>query len=247
MTSKKKIQSFSYFFPYHYIPQFNSTMDNFKTYKYWEFSLSYLIALKKIFELIKLNNPSKHVDIGCGDGRLINELSSVLKKTKFIGLDYDKKAIDWANKFKIFNNVKFYKKNISELKIKTNSMSLIEVLEHIPISQLKNFVKSIANVLYKGGNLYITVPHINKKIINKHFQHFSFNHIMNLLDSEFSIKEIKSFDKKIFFFSKFNFIFKNRFYFFESSFLNKIIFLFKYKFYNNENNAERIFVHAIKK
>jgi 2-polyprenyl-3-methyl-5-hydroxy-6-metoxy-1,4-benzoquinol methylase len=200
-----------------------------------------------MFELIKLNKPLKHIDVGCGDGRLINELSLIFKKIKLIGLDYDKKAIDWAKKFKISNNVKFYKKKISELKIKTDSISLIEVLEHIPITQVKNFLKTITNTLYSDGNLYITVPHINKKIIDKHYQHFSFNSIMNLLAADFNIKEIKSFDKKIFFFSKFNFIFKNRFYFFESNFINKIIFLFKYKFYNTENNAERIFVHATKK
>jgi hypothetical protein len=162
-------------------------------------------------------------------------------------LDYDKKAIDWARKFKISSNVKFYKKKITELKTKTNSMSLIEVLEHIPVSQIRYFFKSIANALYKGGNLYITVPHINMKIIDKHYQHFSFDHIRNLLASDFNIKEIKTFDKKICFFSKFNFILKNRYFFFESNFINKIIFLLKYKFYNTENNAERIFVHAIKK
>ena len=245
---KQLIQSNQYNFPYHYIPVIDSELKDFKSFKNWNFSLSYSISYLKILELLSKKNPKKHIDIGCGDGRLINELSTKLSQISFTGLDYDQKSIDWANMFKNEKNVNFICLDIENVEKNIyNSASLIETLEHIPLNKVEKSVKDISNIILPGGDLYITVPHSNQKVSEKHYQHFNFDTLKKLFNDEFNIVSIKGFDKSSFFQKMINKFLKNRLWFFEIYSLNKIILNNKYKFFDNENHVQRIFLHLTKK
>jgi len=70
----------------------------------------------------------------------------------------------------------------------------IEVLEHIHPQELKHFVEAIHSVVADDGYFILTVPHINKSLNPKHYQHFSGKSIVNALSPYFSNFKIIPFD-----------------------------------------------------
>ena len=62
---------------------------------------------KKIIKKFKLNNKSKVLDIGCGKGYLVKELSLKLKSKNIYGIDISNYAIKKSPKI-IRKNLKFF-------------------------------------------------------------------------------------------------------------------------------------------
>ena len=246
--SKKKIlQSLQYELPYHYIPQFNENFINYKSYLSWDFSFQYIFAIKKISECLKNNKPKKFLDIGCGDGRLINFLSKKHNSISFTGIDYDPLSIKWAKILNQKPNVNFISDKLKNLK-KNNfdTVCVIETLEHINPNELIFFCEEIKKKVSKGGNLYITVPHKNKDMVDKHFQHFDCSSLTNLFSDQFKIIELSGFPKQNICFRILNKIFYNRYWFWEVNLINHLKIKF-YKLTENESKIERIFLHLKKK
>lgn len=199
MSDKKQLQSNEYRFPYHYIP----TLENgaIQLSRRWGFAPSYIAALKLTEDwLRRIAKPSQHstwehIDLGCGDGAFIFYLNKLLKgaDVRFSGSDFDEGAIQWA---KMFNpGIEFYCDDISNLeKEKYRSASLIEVAEHIPPAELPEFVKSIADLLAKDGQLLVTVPHKNKRLYDKHFQHFSYESLAAAFEEYFEVVDVRGFE-----------------------------------------------------
>lgn len=246
ITKNNLIQKEQYKFPYHYITQIFDSGENYKSYINWPFSFEYFITLRTINKTLDKINCKNYLDVGCGDGRLINYLASKKKKINFHGIDNDLRSISWAKNFNNLKNVKFKCQDISKLK-KSNFdlISLIEVLEHIEPKKLKKFCHEVKKRLKVNGKLIITVPHVNKKLIPKHYQHFTFKKIYSYFSSNFQIVEIKGYPKKSLFWSVLDKIFCNRFWFFESNFINKLK-VKQFKFIHKEQNSKRIFLYLKK-
>lgn len=201
MDNKQLIQSKEYEFPYHYIP---GVKDNkFQLSRRWDFAPSYLAALKITHDWLKniIGNHSadswRHVDLGCGDGAFVYYLKQMMDnpRLEFSGTDYDESAIVWA---RLFNpDDEFHCDRIEALeKEKYHSATLVEVAEHIPPAQLEGFVKSIADVMVRGGELLVTVPHINKRLFDKHYQHFSFDSLSKVFGEYFDVIDVKGFENR---------------------------------------------------
>lgn len=196
----QKIQSAEYQFPYHYIPQIGQKI--FFS-RHWGFAPSYVAALElvteKLLPLAKTKGTAyRHIDIGCGDGSLIHFLLRLpeFRPGYFLGIDSDQRAISWA---RMFNpSVEFFVGDISEIEEKYDSCTLIEVLEHISPNVLPNFIESAAQALRPDGLMVITVPSIEKRIIEKHFQHFSFESMRELIEVYFDEIQIFGFEKHTF-------------------------------------------------
>lgn len=201
MDNKQQIQSKEYEFPYHYIP---AVRDNkFQLSRQWGFAPSYLAALKITQDWLRKitenqsHNTWRHVDLGCGDGAFVHYLKQMMNDSKleFSGTDYDENAIVWARLFNPDND--FYCDKIEALgKGKYNSATLIEVTEHIPPEELEEFVKSVADILVSGGQLLVTVPHINKRLFDKHYQHFSFESLSKVFGTHFEVEDVKGFENQ---------------------------------------------------
>ena len=193
MDDIQQIQSEEYMFPYHYIPEI--TESSFRQCRYWSFSLSYVVALTLIRHCLDSRRPDKHLDIGCGDGSLIYHLSEQLPGISFCGIDYDLKAIEWA---KIFNgnSGRFFRTDIQSENIgeEFKSVSLVEVIEHIPPENLQKFLEGVRRTLTDDAQVVITVPHTNKPLIKKHYQHFNFATLAEVLNAQFVIQEIYGFE-----------------------------------------------------
>lgn len=99
------------------------------------------------------------LDIGCGDGFLTNALSSTCKKVT--GIDTSLTGISLSRK--IIDNAKVYLAcgSASNLPFKGSAfdvVTLIEVIEHIPVASLKDTIKEISRVLKDGGMFIVTTP-----------------------------------------------------------------------------------------
>jgi ubiquinone/menaquinone biosynthesis C-methylase UbiE len=70
------------------------------------------IEINKILSLVDLRN-KKIIDIGCGTGRMSFNFAPYCEK--LVGIDHDKKMIDFANSINIFENVFFKYINGNEL------------------------------------------------------------------------------------------------------------------------------------
>jgi ubiquinone/menaquinone biosynthesis C-methylase UbiE len=117
--------------------------------KTWLSSNNYIKKFNKF--LIKnssLNRNSKILDIGCGRGKILGNLSNILKlRNKPVGLDIENhKDKDKRFKFKKISPIKFLKKN-------TNSFDLILIKQTIHLFKINQIIKLI----------YICKKHLNKK------------------------------------------------------------------------------------
>jgi 2-polyprenyl-3-methyl-5-hydroxy-6-metoxy-1,4-benzoquinol methylase len=112
-------------------------------------------VLKKITENLKDENSISVLDIGCGDGGILNYLKEREAKIKtLIGLDISEFALEKAEKF----GIKTYKVNINSIKkedIPNSNYSLcLEILEHLPNSE--EMLSSLFEKSDKG--VFFSVP-----------------------------------------------------------------------------------------
>ena len=105
----------------------------------------------------EINQKNVHLDIGCGPGTFL----SLLKNKKCFGMDISSKQIKYA-KTKYSNKSKKFeimKKNKIPLKSKSlNSISLIEIIEHLNDKDTKLLILEAHRTLKKNGELIITTP-----------------------------------------------------------------------------------------
>jgi len=121
-------------------------MDTYK--ERWEFG--------RCLEKINLNKDSILLEVGCGEGYFASH--ALAKYPNYIGLDFNKKAIDKCNDK--FENGKFLTEDLNiyivENNLKIDAFFMFHVLEHLddPISFLKNVLKFIK----PNGSIVISLP-----------------------------------------------------------------------------------------
>lgn len=200
MTNNLKIeqsyQEDEYWFPYHYVGQFEN--GDFKHYFLDTWSINYVSTIEYLLQKIDARPNSRIVDIGCGDGRFSRELSRAFQATTVVGIDYSKRAIALASAMNPdIANLEFHSLDITKKHnlAPFNCAVLMEVFEHIPIEEAGQFMGAVRTVLREGGLLYLTVPHENKLLEYKHFQHFSTEKIVNYLRPHFDVVEVVPFER----------------------------------------------------
>lgn len=94
------------------------------------------------------------LDIGCADGTTTRQFAEILPATTIVGIDYYKKAIDFAKRRK--SKIKFVHADVHNIPYKNNSFDIvcaIETLEHL--ENPKKALKEIYRVLKPQGCLLI--------------------------------------------------------------------------------------------
>lgn len=155
--------------------------------------------LKRIalIDLIKNFRPGYTLDIGCGPGNYLYDLSLMGFKGKAV--DSSEIALTVARKLSLLYDCNFiFEKGLvySESDSYDYVISL-EVIEHIKIENL--MIRDINKLLKKGGTLIMSVP-AHKKLWSHHdiwaghYRRYDKSEIINLLENEgFKIKEIISY------------------------------------------------------
>jgi SAM-dependent methyltransferase len=249
-NNKLDIQESEYWFPYHYVGQFKD--NRFKHFFLDTWAINYVSTIEYLLDNISTSPGDRIVDIGCGDGRLSRELALTYEKCSVIGIDFSPKAIALSSALNAdVRNLKFKCHNILKKEISFHPFDtamLIEVLEHIPLEDAIEFIRGVRRLLKKNGVLYLTVPHKNKPLEYKHFQHFSVDGIINHLQPPFDVTDVVPFEKiswrRIFL----NRILSNKWFILKHPRLLKYLYLWYKKdlfFCQSEKDCQRIFIKAV--
>lgn len=193
LKDEQQVQEVEYEFPYHYVPTVGE--QGFRQHFYWSWGFRYLGGLQVAQELSFRSTCESLLDIGCGDGRFLQHLSSQEIGTRLLGIDYSEKAISLAKA--LSPHVEFHRLDIladDALLEKFDVVSLVEVIEHIPPESLPEFIRKAAEYLNPTGRLVLTVPHVNQIVGKKHFQHFDSDALRVLLSPHFSDIKFYPFD-----------------------------------------------------
>ncbi len=200
MTNSFKIeqtyQEDEYWFPYHYVAQFEN--NHFRHYFLDTWSINYVSTIEFLLQKVDARPNTRIIDIGCGDGRFSRELALAFTSATVVGVDYSKRAIALATAMNPdianlkFQSLDITKKHSAE---RFDIAVLMEVFEHLPEEDAGSFMGSVRALLKDGGVLYLTVPHENKPLEYKHFQHFSVEKIVNYLWPHFNVVEVVPFER----------------------------------------------------
>lgn len=195
-TSEQSEQENEYWFPYHYVAQFRGT---FRHYFLDTWSMNYASTIEFLLGKLAGESRQRIVDIGCGDGRFSRELAMASPASSVVGVDYSKRAVTLASAMnQDLPNLQFLSKDITgdsglgqfDLAI------LMEVFEHLPLADADRFMRAVRALVKPGGVLYLTVPHKNKPVEYKHFQHFSVATLLPYLEPYFEIAEVVPFERR---------------------------------------------------
>ena len=186
MDQTQNSQESEYRFPYHHLLE---PYPNVILFKYWSGVLNYLFTQDLIFDQLSQYQFKSVIDVGCGDGKVIKEIAKRFPNARSAGVDYSEQAISLARL--IVPNVTFFRHNIVEspLEEKFDIAVSVEVVEHIPPSELNQFISAMARLINPGGKLILTTPHKNQPMPEKHYQHFDKESLGHYLDSEFVVEQ----------------------------------------------------------
>lgn len=177
-------QESEYRFPYHYLPSLNDR-GVLRLQKQLTWGLDYMTYMTYVCDLVRQRRPESLLDVGCGDGRLIHMLKHDVPWVT--GVDLSPRAIAFARAFN--PDVEFICGGISSLSAQYAVVTLIEVLEHIPDSEMGAFLRCIAGLVQDDGRLLISVPTVNVPLTKKHYRHYDLDFLDATIAPYFEIEE----------------------------------------------------------
>lgn len=130
--------------------------------QYWQDLLSW--AAQRI-----VPTPLTVVDIGCGNGNLIECIKEIYTETSIFGIDLSEESFEFAQeRFKENKNIYFKVGSLDELPFEDRSVDLVtctEVLEHtFPETFVKSFAE-VRRILKEGGYYLASVPFEEKLVL----------------------------------------------------------------------------------
>ncbi len=134
---------------------------NLRHYKSFDFIKKY--GLKKSHDVL---------EVGCGIGTFTELLLGYLKKGSIVGTDISSTNIEVAQqRLSKYKNSEFLVTDMIGFKStkKFDFIVMLDVLEHIPVSQHMALFESFNSVLKEDGTIFINIPHhICLDYIRKH-------------------------------------------------------------------------------
>lgn len=166
--NKFELQDGEYVFPYHYIPEYTKKAYCQERILRWGGQyLGYLLFVRQRLKAYGMHNV---LDVGCGDGRFLRELSKDKFFEKLKGIDISERSIFIAKGLN--PGICFEQQDIADEKEKWDAITCIECLEHIPDEQVCTFLNAIGDALAPGGRVFMTVPSVNLPLYPKHYRHY---------------------------------------------------------------------------
>jgi len=248
LESEQAAQEGNYRFPYHYVAQYKD--DKFRHCFLDTWGINYVSTIEFLLGKLEPETLSSVVDIGCGDGRFSRELAVAKSDCKITGVDYSQKAVGLAAAMNPdIENLTFKSVDITgghDLG-RFDTAMLMEVFEHVPLSDTANFMSGVRSLLNNGGILHLTVPHQNRPLDAMHYQHFTVEKLLTYLAGKFEVVEVVPFEKIAPSRKIISWLLSNRIFILNSSRLLSFI----YRYYkrnllvaDSEKNCQRIYVKA---
>lgn len=194
LEARQVIQEEEYDYPYHYIPAWED--GRFSQVAHWSWGYRYLGGIQVVLDQLQAGEFGSLVDIGCGDGRFLREAARMFPSVELLGIDYSERAIGLARALN--PELRFEATDVIDdpLEDRFDVATCIETLEHIPPERVPEFCEALAGSVRARGRLVLTVPHTNKGLNAKHYQHFDSNHLRKLLDPYFGQIAFVPFDPR---------------------------------------------------
>lgn len=159
-------------FPYHWLPRKHPD-GSFVLGQTLSWGLEYLTYMDYLATQICDADPASVLDVGCGDGRLLDLLTekNPAIKNRYTGIDPSERAIQFARALN--GHDRFHCSTGAEITEQFSAVLLVEVLEHVPDEAVDTFLSKAKSWLAPGGTLWISVPSNNTPVIAKHYRHYS--------------------------------------------------------------------------
>ena len=247
MDSKELLQESQYHFPYHHLS--HEREGGLFIFRHLFWGLEHYTYIQFVISQIKKHSFNSLADIGCGEGRILTELSSAMPTTNLYGYDISESAIHFARGFA--QALPFNTHDITEnaLTEKVDAIVSCEVIEHIKPEHVDTYCKNIAASLNEDGIFFITTPTTNIPVNKKHYQHFTKESLTKYLSPYFVIEEIIFLNQVNILNKVLNRMIGNRFFFSNMPTLNRWV-LNTYKKHLlvvTESTGSRIYIKARKK
>lgn len=247
MISKELIQENQYHFPYHHLThERNGGLFIFR-HLFW--GLEHYTYIQFVIQRVSTLNLSSLADVGCGEGRILTELSSLMPKTALYGYDISEPAIHFAKGFTQIPTFGIHDITDQALETKVDAVVSCEVIEHIKPDQVSNYCRNIAASLNQDGLFFLTTPTTNVPVNAKHYQHFTQESLTQHLSPYFVVEEVVFLNRVNLFNKILNRIIANRYFLSNIPALNRWV-LKTYKKYLlvvKKDTGSRIYIRARKK
>lgn len=194
MDETQGLQDREYLFPYHYLPEAGG--GDFRWSPYWSWGYKYLSGLDVVLDHLRARQFASLIDVGCGDGRFLRELTATGRAARMVGVDYSERAIALARALNPGLDFRAADITAGDVGQTFDVVTLIEVLEHIPPPQVPAFVASLRKLMHPESILLVTVPHANEPVIAKHFQHFRSADLRQAFAGQFELEQLFCFDRR---------------------------------------------------
>lgn len=245
----QELQDREYWFPYHYVSRMPAT--GFAQHFVDTWGINYISTIEMMLEALAQLNVRNVIDIGCGDGRLALEIHRRFVNLEVVAVDRSSRAISLAQAM----NYGFPKLKFSTMDVASHVPSrqfdaaiLMEVYEHIPLEETRGFLAGVRRMLKQEGILLVTVPHRNKPLEYKHFQHFTSEALSRDLSEHFEILEVKPFERKGFMRSVLNRLLCNRLFVLNNDQALRWLYAFHRRYLfscETEAQCQRLFIKAV--
>lgn len=188
LSAEQSVQEAEYEFPYHYIPRLEG--GNFSQVRKLRWGYEYLSYLRFVLARLERVEFDSLLDVGCGEGRFLREVSRRFPGKRLLGVDFSARAVEYA---RLLNpGLRFAREDIADGVAPTEPfdvVTLIETLEHVPPAELGEFVAGLRRRVSEGGLLVVSVPSKNIKMSAKHYQHFDLGSLKAALAPHFGVEE----------------------------------------------------------
>ena len=178
-----------YSHPYHYLPHEHKGVWRVSRSLFWGYE--YLAILNTVLTLVRARNPSSTLDFGCGDGRLLHELSRDFSG-RLVGVDSSHRALSLARSMntgpKGEVKIEFFR-CLEQVQGVFDVITTIETLEHIQDEELLNILPTLYQKTAKGGCLIVSVPTLNVPLNPKHHRHYRIEDLMTQIGDLFRLKK----------------------------------------------------------
>ena len=248
LESEQATQEGNYRFPYHYVAQYKD--DKFRHFFLDTWGINYVATIEFLLGKLEPESLNTVVDIGCGDGRFSRELALANSDCTVTGIDYSKKAVGLAAAMNPdVENLAFESVDITDGHDlgRFDTAMLMEVFEHIPLSDTAKFMSGVRDLLNDGGTLHLTVPHVNQPLDAMHYQHFTVEKLLTHLEGKFEVVEVVPFEKMAVSRRLLTWLLSNGIFILNNSRLLSFV----YRYYkrnllaaDSEKNCQRIYVKA---
>lgn len=188
LSAEQAVQEAEYEFPYHYIPRLEG--GNFSQVRKLRWGYEYLSYLRFVLARLERVEFDSLLDVGCGEGRFLREVSGRFPGKRLLGVDFSARAVEYA---RLLNpGLRFAREDIAggaAVSERFDVVTLIETLEHVPPAESGEFVEGLRRRVNEGGLLVVSVPSKNIKMSAKHYLHFDLDSLKSALAPGFKVEE----------------------------------------------------------